>query len=388
MKKALNGLMASGVLAVLLAAMALSILRPRTENYYENRPAAALPAFSGAAARSGEYQDALELALHDQLPGAQMLEKQYRTGLNALILRAVFDQSHARLNAYYRFNDLLLFHSDIVYKPVFAEEKLGELSARVENLNLIFSAHPELSFYVFYIEKDTDMDFETGVSTGVGDTLLPMLWLPEDHMATFPVSSFEDFRARFYKTDHHWNCTGAYEGYTRVLALLGKSDPVLPEGTERITDAFCGSKAITSGASNAFFEPFDVYRFSFPAMRVTVNGKPVSDYGRQTQPWDPEANGSVSYSGYYGDDYGEVVFRTENIGAGNLLVIGESFDNAILKLLAGHFETLYAVDLRAFEEDMGTPFRFSDYVAAHNIDTVLFIGNIDYFLVKDFNVEG
>ena len=388
MRKVLNGLMAVGVIAVLLAAMVISILLPKTENPYENRPAVKLPAFSLSSALSGAYQDALESALHDQLPASQVLEQLYQNGANRLILRALFAQSAENPNAYYQFNDLLLFRSDIVYAPVFARDKLGELSAKAEYMNRLFVTYPELSYYVFYIEKDTDFDFENGVPTGVSDEMLSRLWLPESHMAVERISSFADFRERFYRTDHHWNHVGSYAGYTHLLRLLGKTDPLKPVGTVRVGTAFRGAKALVSGAASFFSEPFDVYRFDFPRMDITINGFPSADYGRQSEAWDEEAFGPVAYGSYYGFDYGEVTFHTDQPGAGNILVLGESFDNAILKLLASHFENLYAVDLRAYKEDMGKPFRFSEYIAAHNIDTVLLIGNIDYFLLPSFNVGG
>ena len=387
MKKVMNGLMAVLVLSALLAMMAYAIVNHQTENGYENRPAVVMPAFSFSAAQSGDFQDALESALHDQLPASQLLESVYQNSTNALVLKALFAQSAARPNAYYQFNDLLLFHGDIVYAPVYPAEKLGELSAKAANLNRLFAAHPELSFYVFYIEKDTDMDFETGTPTGFGQTALSMLWLPEAHMAVHEVGSFADFRQNFFRTDHHWNRFGSYAGYVHLLELLDKSEPLTPTGTRHLADNFCGAKAITSGASAYFSEPFDVFDFDFPDMEVTVNGK-YGGYGRQGMEWDAEEFGTVSYGGYYGFDCGEVAFHTGNTGAGNILVLGESFDNAIVALLATHFENLYSVDLRAYEEDMGEPFRFSDYVAAHDIDTVLFIGNVDFFLSPVFDVEG
>ena len=388
MKKALNGLMAVCVIAALLCAAVIAVVKPETVNYYENRPAESFPAFSASDALSGDYQDALESALHDQIPTAQLLEEQYQNGMNALILKALFAQSETRSDAYYQFNNLMLFHGDIVYAPVDPAEKMGELSAKAKNLNLIFAEHPELSFYVFYIEKDTDMDFETNTPTGFGRTALSMLWLPDDHKAVHEVKSFEDFRENFFRTDHHWNRFGSYAGYLHLMKLLGKTDPITPRGTRRLTDDFCGAKAITSGAAAYFSEPFDVYVFDFPPMDITVNGFGPADYGRQSIEWDEEEFGPPAYGAYYGFDEGEVAFHTHNIGAGNLLVIGESFDNAILKLLASHFENLYSVDLRAYEEDMHTPFRFSEYVEAHDIDSVLFIGNIDFFQMDVFDVEG
>ena len=386
MKKLMNGLMAALVLAGLLAMMAVAVLRPKTVNFFENRPAAALPVFSAASAVSGAFQDELETALHDQLPTAQLLEEQYQSACTAMTLDAVLRQTYARPNAYFAFRDLMLFGGDLVYKPIDAAHKMGELTAMAACMNGLFTAHPKLNWYVFYIEKDTDFNFETGTPMDVGKTMLSLLWLPQEQLAVCPVAGFEDFRTRFFRTDHHWNHVGSYDGYLRLLQLLGKDDPLQPQDELLLTESFSGSKAIQSGAREQFTEPFCAYRFTFPEMTVTINGKEM-DYGNQADPaaLSPEA---VSYSACYGDDYGEVVFQTGNTGAGKILVLGESFDNAVVKLLASHYETLYSVDLRAYETDIGEPFRFSDYVAAHDIDTVLFIGSMDFFLLPVFHVEG
>ena len=36
---------------------------------------------------------------------------------------------------------------------------------------------------------------------------------------------------------------------------------------------------------------------------------------------------------------------------------------------------------------MGEPFRLWDYMAAHGIDKVLLIGNIDYYIMDTFMLE-
>ena len=102
----------------------------------------------------------------------------------------------------------------------------------------------------------------------------------------------------------------------------------------------------------------------------------------------PEDDGTIGYSNFYGGDDGEIVFHTQQAGAGNLLIIGESFDNAILKLIASSFENTYSVDLRNYEHEMGVPFNFGKYVTEHQIDRVLLIGNVDYFLMDEFLPEG
>ena len=69
------------------------------------------------------------------------------------------------------------------------------------------------------------------------------------------------------------------------------------------------------------------------------------------------------------------------------MVIGESYDNAILKLLASHFEKTFSIDLRNYERTFGSKFQFSQYVKDNNVDKVLLIGNIDYFTMDEFMLE-
>ena len=64
-------------------------------------------------------------------------------------------------------------------------------------------------------------------------------------------------------------------------------------------------------------------------------------------------------------------------------MLGESYDNAVLKLLASHFAELYSIDLRYYQGS----FRLKDYMKAHGISKVLLMGNIDFFVSDDFLLE-
>ena len=153
-----------------------------------------------------------------------------------------------------------------------------------------------------------------------------------------------------------------------------------------MSDHFSGSKALSIGAQEQFFEPMDVYRFAFPQMSVTIAGEPADDYGWQ----DAALSGQLTdanYGGVYGWDNGEVILDTGTTGRGNLLMLGESYDNAILKLMASHFDRVYSVDLRSYEQDMGKPFRLAEYLREHEITKVLLIGSTTFFTSDDFMVE-
>ena len=68
---------------------------------------------------------------------------------------------------------------------------------------------------------------------------------------------------------------------------------------------------------------------------------------------------------------------------GHLCVIGTSYDNAIIKLLAHSFRDVYAVDLCCYQEDMGEVFDLKGYVEKHKIDQLLFVG--DQYLFMEGN---
>ena len=83
---------------------------------------------------------------------------------------------------YYRVGDVQLFSDYLTYQTRDLEKLRPTLEERAANYNAIFAAHPDTEFYVCYIEKDTDINFETGERVYADDLLFSMLDLPEDRM--------------------------------------------------------------------------------------------------------------------------------------------------------------------------------------------------------------
>lgn len=390
MRKHLDRALTLLLLFALLLGLGKAVMLPKETNFYENRTANQPPRFSAFSWLHGEFQDALEAALTDQIPLAQKLEFCYHQATNSFLKSTLLHLSAAYPNRYFGYHDLMIFGGDrIVYPTVYLDQKQDLLDNKIEGLNNLFSHYPLVPFYVYYIEKDTDLNFESGSPSGISDYVLSNLHLPDSQKSCFTVRSISDFEQWFYRTDHHWNCYGSYRGYQQVMQLLGKTSILSPLGeAERIVGGMSGAKARVSGGSALFTEDLYAYRFSFPEMKITIDGMTVDDYGMQDAVFSPEDDGTIGYSNFYGGDDGEIVFHTQQAGAGNLLIIGESFDNAILKLIASSFENTYSVDLRNYEHEMGVPFNFGKYVTEHQIDRVLLIGNVDYFLMDEFLPEG
>ena len=204
---------------------------------------------------------------------------------------------------------------------------------------------------------------------------LSLLELPEENMDAFSVDSFEQYRENFFATDHHWKNTGSYRGYREVLKLLGCDETPLQPRSERVlSDRFYGSYA--RGDLSCYNDKFKVYEFDFPAMECRVDGYESENYGNQE--YYLAGNMPVeAYGKFYGLDNGEVFYSTNRPERENLLIIGDSYDNAIIRLLATHFNNTYSVDPRTYEVYLYKPFSLEYYIEICEADKVLFLGNFD-----------
>lgn len=374
-----------GVALLLVAGLGRALFAPKEIVQYENRKANLLPAFSMESFLSTEFQDGIETALADQVHGAEMLKTKYNetdSGIAFSVLKSIFMRDPERL---YYYNGLLVRGGDclLYYPKTLKDDSKALLEERAAEINEAAAANPEQDFYVYYIEKDTDINFDTLVHSGFYEHLAENLD-PDIPSGVDAVEDFEDYYRRFYKTDHHWNHIGSYECYLELLDFLGvESEPIAVEGEYLIGTRMSGSKAAYTRSLDVWVEPMYGYYLNFPWMGVHINGWWSENYGCQNV---PDEN-AVSYGGYYGDDYGQVRLNMDKPERENLLVIGDSFDNALLKLLASHFNMTYGVDLRYYEHHLGEEFVLADYIEEHEIDKVLIIGSVNFFLSEDFSLR-
>lgn len=386
-KKLLNVLFLGLILLMLLAGLLRTVFFPKEINSYENRYAEHIAPFTVEGYLDGSFQDSVDAALSDQVQFSQYYKKLFNLAsarcLKTMVTPFLEQYPDRYIDAW---GMRLIGRSYLAYYPRVLAYITDALDAKIENYNSCFAAFSDADFYVYYVEKDTDINFETNEKVLAYEYLWDRLALPEDRIARLQIDSFDDFSACFYQTDHHWNYYGSYQGYTGVLNLLGVEDPALaPLEQVDLSDRFSGSKVSSSGAYG-FSETFSVYRFDFPDMEVWINGSPAEDYGSQDAFLSGQG-GQVSYSSFYGGDDGEIIFSTGQADRENLLIVGESYDNAILKLIAAHFNNTYSIDLRYYSAYMGQDFHLADYLEEHDITKILLIGNVDYFTSSDFLLE-
>ena len=375
------------VIVGLLICLAAAILLPNDINTYENRLAYKMPSPTFRGFVNNEFQNGVELAMTDQFPLSSKFKKAYNLSNTLYITQSVDRYVEANPNKYIKYKSINFFGEDrLLYNPVELENIKGNLDIKIENLNQTFNNNSTVDFYVYFIEKDTDINFETNIKQGLKEYVFDGLQLPDNRKISFDINSIEEFKNYFYSTDHHWNHRGSYKGYCDVITALKPGDKLIEAKREVfIAQGFSGSKNSSLGY-HFFSEDFYAYEFDYPEMSIEINGEQATDYGNQKE-FFSDARNDITYGAFYGNDDGEIIFEMDSSNDENILIIGESFDNAILKLIATHFNKTCSIDLRYYESVMKKPFNIQSYIMEHEIDKVLLIGNIDYFSSGDFILE-
>lgn len=252
----------------------------------------------------------------------------------------------------------------------------------VDNYNTMLSGD-EIDVYFYFVNNSRSMDFTTDLS-GQNDIYVDLMsrLTCVDHHAALQVHSMAEYEALFYQTDHHWNHIGAQQGYEDILRLLGVMDEPHQPVEEVVFDAvYNGSYVKRTGVKNAT-EHFTVYRYDLPEIKVTVDGR-AKKIGRADAYFSGKYSKDVlatHYTAFYGGDFGEIVYDTGMTDRENLLILCNSYGCSVRELVGRHFNKTYVVDLREYMSQTGKSMKIHEYITEHDIDKVLILGDVSYFL--------
>ena len=184
--------------AVLLAVgLVRTLCFPKEINDYENRYASQFPVASTSAFLDGTFQDEAESSLSDQIPFSQYMKKAYNNTKTSFLLHAIHGVralTGGDQGRYASFNGLCLYGDDFITNwPRTLSDNQADLDRKSAVLNQTFANHPELTFWVYYVEKDTDVDFFTQEKAGFAEYLMQHLDLPDSQKATYTVDDFDEF---------------------------------------------------------------------------------------------------------------------------------------------------------------------------------------------------
>lgn len=383
-----------GVFAVMLFGLGKAYLSPIETNVYENRTAEKMPVPDLGSFLDGSFQSGVESALSDQSVGAIPMKEFYNTLSTKIQLMAVdLLREVGGEGQYIGFNSLI-YNDGYLLEPMvpLADVKEG-IDASLDNI-IEAAQGVDVPVYIYYVGRDMDTDFFLGSESGVYEYIEGRL--SESGLFAgierFHVSSIEEYKENFFMTDHHYNHVGAHRAYTDVLAMLLPGAEPLATGEEvKIDYNFDGSRSRTAGALGIVGEQIYAYDYALPDVSITVNeGDPVKQYGNRKRYISRIQSGDTTeYAHFYGYDSGRVLFENGNSSCGeNLLILGDSYDNAYLWQLSAHFDTVHGVDLRNYETGMGERFSFSEYVSENGITRVVFAGRNEFYYSTMQALEG
>ncbi|MGN0318564.1 MAG: DHHW family protein [Lachnospira sp.] len=176
----------------------------------------------------------------------------------------------------------------------------------------------------------------------------------------------------YFRTDHHWTALGAYYAYTAFMAQTGKTAVSLDKfetvDCGDFTGSFYTQSKVSALADNpdklTAYRPFSNNRLKF----LTRQGQ-WQDYNIVTDTSSFQLYNK--YSAFIGGDNPFTIVTNPNLTDGsNILVVKESFGNAMIPYLSESYQNVYVMDYRYYNKTV------SETVDEYGIDTVLFVNNV------------
>lgn len=339
----------------------LHILLPdRTFSPVENRTLSSMPDFSWSALADGSYTSKLEKYLEDQFPlrdGWMGLKNRYEYLLGKREFHGVYlcgdrlihkieDASRAEQNIAYlqKLTELTDIPVYLGLIPTAAEVYRDQLPAGAENfdqaayLKKVRESVPD----AVWVDMEKWMDGASGVSL-------------------------------FYRTDHHWTSAGAWHGYAALMEAMG--EPFEPLGTpETVSEDFYGTLYSSSGVH--WLAPDTIERYVSGEGVTVENFEKGETHGLYVDSFLGEKDKYASFLG--GNTPLYIIRNPEATSEEKLLVVRDSYSDAMAPFLSQYFAEIHLVDLRYYRTSV------VEYARENGMDRIFVCYSVENF-VKDLD---
>lgn len=345
MKKRIQSPLFIAAICLLVALAVLQVALPaRERSDLENRPLAQMEAPTVSSILSGHWMQQTETAVADQFAGRDLW----------MDLQALWDTAMLRS-----------------VRGGMLQGKDGWLFEPTQNLDLRTSLQSVQALETLAETLDIPVTLMlVPMSSAVYEEYLPWLYEPDDQGAILDTLYAEAHaletvdlldrlrreeqklegteRTLFYRTDHHWTADGAQVGYY-ALAKQWKLVDAYAMGQKATlvrlyVDGFYGT--YFSRAPSPLLAPDTLTYDDIDGITLSIDGEEMPSI------YDPEQMAMRDkYASLLWGNHGRSTLMG---GTGNevLLVIKDSYANALLPLLAQHFGRVEMVDLRYYPGDL------------------------------------
>ena len=204
--------------------------------------------------------------------------------------------------------------------------------------------------------------------------------LSEDVYFVDTVSLLRDHNDEYiyFRTDHHWTALGAYYVYEAICEQLDLEPASLEEDFEHWDQGrFIGSLYYKAPKTKALKED-NVYAYNpIGDMTTRIYKKGGSSFEHTVLTDMSKSNANAKYMTFLAGDHPLVrIVNNDLPDAGNVLVIKDSFGNAMAPFFTLNYHKVYIVDYRYYSESM------SSMIKSFEIDDVIFLPNVSEIQTK------
>ncbi len=156
----------------------------------------------------------------------------------------------------------------------------------------------------------------------------------------------------FSKTDHHWQQLGAYYAAEQFAKAAGVPFKDLSEYEKVVMEGYVGTLYGYSGENPKIRDNPEEFVYYVPPVQTTVTEYPVTDLTAGTSVpllTNVEGWNNSSWYAVFGRDDVVRHIQTETKNGRKLMIIKDSYGNALIPNLTGSFEEIWVADMRYFK---------------------------------------
>ena len=213
------------------------------------------------------------------------------------------------------------------------------------------------------------------------DTLYAHLLPSVRPVRLLPVMAAHASEPIYLRTDHHWSPLGAFYAAQELCRVANVHVPQLTEFEQHVTRGFVGTMYGFSGDISIkrspedfiYYTPTDVtYTTTYTIYDIDSAFHIIREYRpRQGEFFRHFKDGSGrAYCTFMGGDTKITKVETSTRNGRKVLILKDSFGNAIPGYLFGSFEEVHVIDGRYFTKNM------VDYVSENGITDIVFANNV------------
>ncbi|MCK3655120.1 hypothetical protein A4G19_04895 [Pasteurellaceae bacterium Macca] len=231
----------------------------------------------------------------------------------------------------------------------------------------------DVKIYAMLIPSGSDFYLPTKVNHGIlkekeNIDIFPTLLNDK----IIPVNAYAEIAPHkdeyiMYKTDHHWTGLGAYYAYRAFAKVAGFSPLELSDMQHvKASKTFLGSLYNYTHEKSLTQNPDLLEYYKIPTKTTAVVYKDNSGKGIPATLYYEKTTG---YGVFLGGDYALMHIQAENQSKRKILIIKDSFGNALSTYLPTHYSDVYIVDYRYFKQSI------PELMRKHDIKELLYAHN-------------